>query len=247
MEKSNPLGCSDAEWQTRCDLAAAFQLCHYYNFSDLVWTHLSARVPGEKGVFLLNPSGHFFDEVTASNLVKIDIDGNSLDGRKVNPAAFTIHSAVYRVDSSYNCAIHLHGQHGGAISALKEGLQPIHNFYFAIGEVSYHDYEGFALRDDERERLIENLGSNKAMILRNHGTLTVGDTVAAAFVRAYYIEKLSEMQIAAMSTGRELVLIPENICQEDKEAIKRFGEPGANEWPALLRLLKRNGIDAHLR
>ena len=246
MKKSNPLGCSDGEWQVRCDLAAAFQLCHYFDFCDLVWTHLSARVPGEQAVFLLNPSGCLFDEVTASNLIKVDTDGHSLDDQPVNPAAFTIHRAVYKAHSRYNCTVHLHGQHGGAISALKGGLEPVHNFYFAIGDVSYHDYEGFAFRDDEGKRLIENLGNNKAMILRNHGTLTVGETIAAAFIRAYYIEKLSEIQIAAMSSGRELTLISEKICQEDKEAIKRFGEPGAVEWPALLRLLKRQGIDAHL-
>ncbi|MBT5189887.1 MAG: class II aldolase/adducin family protein [Proteobacteria bacterium] len=247
MKKSNPRGCDDAEWQVRCDLAAAFQLCHHFDFCDLVWTHLSARVPGEKEVFLLNPSGCLFDEVTASNLIKVDIDGHALDGQQVNPAAFMIHSAVYRADDRYNCTVHLHGQHGGAISALREGLQPVHNFYFAIGDVAYHDYEGFAFRDDERDRLIANLGDCKAMILRNHGTLTVGETVAAAFVRAYYIEKLSEIQIAAMSSGRELILIPDKICREDKEAIKRFGEPGANEWQGLLRLLLRQGIDSHLR
>ena len=128
----NPLNCSDAERQQRVNLAAAFQLCHHFGFSDLIWTHLSARVPGEAGHFLLNPEGYMFDEVTASNLVKIDIDGHPVSGGRANAAAFTIHSAVYRATDKYDCAMHLHALAGSAVATLEEGLLPLHQWFFEV-------------------------------------------------------------------------------------------------------------------
>ena len=244
---SNPLNCSEAEWKQRVDLAAAFQLCHHFGFTDLIWTHLSARVPGEQVHFLLNPEGYMFDEVTASNLVKIDIDGHAVDGGDVNPAAFTIHSAVYRANVSYDCAMHLHAHAGCAVAALQEGLLPLNQFVYAVGGVSYHDYEGFALNHEERERLINDLGENQAMILRNHGTFTVGKTVADAFVRIYYLEKACQIQLDAMATQRELVIPSRELSDKAQSQIQSWGESGSHEWPALLRLLERQGIDAHLR
>lgn len=246
MKTINALGCSDLEWNTRVDLAAAFQLCHHFGFADLIWTHLSARVPDEEGTFLLNPAGYMFDEITASNLVKVDLNGNAVDGGTVNPAAFTIHSSVYSVESKYNCAMHLHAQAGCAVAALKEGLLPLNQFSYAIGDVSYHDYEGFALNLEERERLIQDLGDNQVMILRNHGTLSVGKTIAEAFIRIYYLEKACQVQLDASKTGSELIMPTKTVSNIAKKQNDSWGEKGTHEWPALLRLLTRNGINSHL-
>ncbi|RTR06501.1 class II aldolase/adducin family protein [Halomonas nitroreducens] len=243
----HPLNCSDAEWQQRVELAAAYQLCDHFGFSDLVWTHLSARVPGEPGRFLLNPEGLMFDEITASNLVKIDIEGHAVDGGRANPAAFTIHSAVYRARADHACAMHLHSRAANAVSTLAEGLLPVHQFCLEIGEVAYHDYEGFALDHAERERLAADLGDKHLMILRNHGMLGVGHDVASTFKRIYYLEKACETQLDALSMGRQLTLIPDDICRKARAQAAAWGDPGALEWQALLRLLARKGIDAHLR
>ncbi|MGQ7249280.1 class II aldolase/adducin family protein [Halomonas sp. V046] len=242
-----PRHISDAEWQRRSDLAAAYQLFELFGFSDLVWTHLSARVPDEPGHFLLNREGLMFDEVTASNLVKIDIDGQAVDGGRANPAAFTIHSAIYRADNAFECAMHLHSRAVNAVSTLEDGLLAIHQFSLEVGEVAYHDYEGFALDPAERERLIDDLGDRRLMLLRNHGMLTLGDTVAEAFKNAYYLEKACQTQLDAMATGARLRVIPDDISRRSRQLAATWGEPGALEWQALLRLLERRGIDAHQR
>jgi len=242
-----PTWCTKEEWEQRVNLAAAFQLCHFFGLSDLIWTHLSARVPGEEGRFLLNPDGYMFDEITASNLVKVDIDGNSVNGGKVNPAAFTIHSAVYQANNSFDCAVHLHANAGCTVAALQEELPPVNQFAYDIGEISYHDYEGFALNWEERERLISDLGENQVMILKNHGTLAVGITIQDAFKRAYYLEKLCKIYIGACATGKELVIPTKEVSDRAREQVTRFGVSGEAEWPALLRLLQKNNITEHLR
>jgi ribulose-5-phosphate 4-epimerase/fuculose-1-phosphate aldolase len=239
---------SDAEWQVRVDLAAAYQLAALFKWTDLIYTHFSARVPGSPD-FLINPYGLMFEEISASNLVKIDAAGKVLDdptGAGYNEAGFVIHGCVHEARPEINCVIHTHTRAGVAVSAQKCGLLPIsQHAMFVYGMLSYHDYEGIALETDERERLARDLGrTSKAMILRNHGLLALGETVREAFETMYYLDTSCQIQIDALAGGRvEVGLISEAATQkafaqfhrEDRDAVKK-------DWPALLRLLERRGI-----
>src|SRR5947207_10034306 len=205
---------SAEEWQARVDLAAAYRLVALYGWDDLIFTHISARVPGAEHHFLLNPYGMMFDEVTASSLVKVDPDGNKVMESPyfVNPAGFTIHSAVHAAREDALCVMHLHTDYGIAVSAQKDGLLPIsQQSMLALASLAYHDYEGLALNEEEKPRLVTDLGDKSQMILRNHGLLTVGRTAAEAFLGMFLLERACKIQILAQSGGGELLPIPDLI------------------------------------
>ncbi|MEC9346866.1 MAG: class II aldolase/adducin family protein [Pseudomonadota bacterium] len=233
---------SDEEWAVRVDLAAFYRLVAHFGWDDLTATHISARVPGEPNAFLLNPHGLYFDEITASSLVKIDFEGNELleSEYRVNPAGFTIHSAVLSGRPDVTCVAHTHTRAGMAISAQKGGLLPLTQtalrFY---NRIAYHDYEGVALDHSERERLIGHLGTHKAMILRNHGLLTVGEEIYECFNCLAYLEKSCQSQIDAMSGGAELHIPPHDVCEHTAQQFEKFAPIGKRDWPGLLRRLDR--------
>ena len=233
---------SAGEQEARIDLAACYRLIAQFRMTDLVYTHISARIPGTEH-FLLNPYGLLFDEVTASNLVRIDIEGNIVEDTPytVNPAGFTIHSAVHRARPDVNCVLHTHTRAGIAVSALREGLLPISQIALQFHDrLAYHDYEGIALDLDERDRLARDLGDRKAMILRNHGLLTAGGSVAEAFSLMFYLERACEIQVAALSSGRELIMPSPEVCAKVARQYEEDDEPaGTREWRALLRQLDR--------
>jgi ribulose-5-phosphate 4-epimerase/fuculose-1-phosphate aldolase len=237
------------EWQVRVDLAAAYQLASLFKWTDMIYTHFSARVPGSDD-FLINAYGLMFDEITASNLVRIDHRGKVLEdptGLGYNEAGFVIHGCVHEARPEINCVIHTHTRSGVAVSAQKCGLLPISQHAMRIyGMLTYHDYEGIALDMDERTRMAADLGkTSKAMILRNHGLLALGETVREAFEVMYYLDCACQIQIDALAGGRaEVSLISE---QAAKTAIEQFERPNRSsthkDWPALLRLLERKGIN----
>jgi ribulose-5-phosphate 4-epimerase/fuculose-1-phosphate aldolase len=235
---------SEEEWKTRVDLAAAYRLVAMFHWDDLVFTHLSARVPGPDAHFLINPFGLFFEEVTASSLVKVDLDGNIVmeSPYPINPAGFVIHSAVHAARSDAHCVMHTHTEYGVAVSAQKQGLLPIsQQSLFPLSSVGYHDYEGLALNDDEKPRLVADLGTNNFLILRNHGLLTVGRNVAEAFLAMYALERSCRIQILAQSGDRELIPIATPILagfRAQAETVTR-GLGGQLIWPGLLRKLDR--------
>ncbi|WP_227712112.1 class II aldolase/adducin family protein [Sneathiella sp. P13V-1] len=235
---------SEEEWKTRVDLAACYQLVAHFGMSDLIFTHISARIPGTHDQFLINPYGLFFDEITASSLVKVDIDGKILDETnfKINPAGYTIHSAVHGARHDVDCVLHTHTTAGMAVSSQKQGLLPMtqHALMF-YQRLAYHGYEGIALNLDERERLVRDLGDSIAMILRNHGLLTVGGSVAEAFRRIFYLEKACQSQIEALAGGAELILPPKEVCETAKEQFMSLSSTDTLEWPGLLRILDRKG------
>ena len=237
IKQGNPTY-SEAEWRMRVDLAACHRLSAHFGYSDIIWNHITARVPGEKDHFLLNRFGMRFDEVTASSLVKLDLDGNVLEGPKdLNITGFVIHSAIHAAREDIVCVMHAHTPGGVAVAALESGLLPVAQdammFYERIG---YHDYEGLSTNVEERERLAANLGKHFAMIMRNHGLLTAGKTVAEAFIRMHYLERACRAQVDAMSTGQRLKLPPPEICEQAAGQYDDFW-PGKYEWPALIRLL----------
>lgn len=235
---------SDEEWQTRVDLAACYRLVADFGWSDLVFTHITARVPGEQDAFLINPYGLMFDEITASSLVKIDLHGNKLQESPfpVNPAGFTIHSAVHAARHDAQCVLHTHSLNGVAVSAQKQGVLPLsQQSIFILSSLGYHDYEGVALNDEEKPRLVHDLGSNQFLMLRNHGLLTLGKTIADAFLNMYLFEATCTIQVRAQAGGGELLMIPQAIIngaqQQAKTATKSLG--GMLAWPGLLRRLER--------
>jgi len=239
---------SKDEWQARVDLAAAYQLAHLYRWTDMIYTHFSARVPGTED-FLINPYGMMFDEITASNLVKIDVDGKVLEdplGMGVNEAGFVIHSCMHKARPEINCVIHTHTRAGVAVSAMKSGLLPISQHAMRVqAEVTYHDYEGIALYKEEQGRMARDLGAkSKAMILRNHGLLTLGETVREAFELMYYLDTACQIQIDACAGGLHNVqLMSDAAAQTSTEQFNRPNRPGGyKDWPALLRMLDRRGI-----
>ena len=198
---------SDAEWQIRVDLACAYRMVAYYGWDDLIFTHLSARIPGPEHHFLLNPYNLMFEEVTASSLVKVDVNGNPVEPTPfiTNPAGFTIHSAIHMARDDAHAVMHLHTPAGQAVSAQEHGLLPLTQTAMLIrGDVAFHDYEGVAVDLDERERLVADLGTKNAMILRNHGTLTVGESVGEAFLAMYFLERACATQIAVLAAGSDL-------------------------------------------
>jgi ribulose-5-phosphate 4-epimerase/fuculose-1-phosphate aldolase len=237
---------SKDEWQTRVDLAAAYQLAHLYKWTDLIYTHFSARVPGTED-FLINPYGMMFDEITASNLVKIDWEGKILDdplGMGVNEAGFVIHSCVHKARPEINCVIHTHTRAGVAVSAMKCGLLPISQHAMMVqADVAYHDYEGIALYLEEQERMARDLGpSAKAMILRNHGLLALGPTVPAAFAALWTLQRACEIQLAAQSSGRPLAQVTEEAAVRSTRESFQLGdrtEAGRSLFDALRRKIDR--------
>jgi ribulose-5-phosphate 4-epimerase/fuculose-1-phosphate aldolase len=241
---------TEQEWQTRVDLAAAYRLVALYGWDDLIFTHISSRVPGGEHNFLLNPYGMMFEEVTASSLVKVDLAGNKVMESPyfVNPAGFTIHSAVHAAREDALCVMHLHTLYGIAVSAQKEGLLPIsQQAMLALQSLAYHDYEGLALNEDEKPRLVSDLGDKNHMILRNHGLLTVGRSPAEAFLGMFLLERACKIQILAQSGGGELVRVPDPIVRLVESQVKAVtvGQGAALTWPGLLRKLDR--IDSSYR
>jgi ribulose-5-phosphate 4-epimerase/fuculose-1-phosphate aldolase len=239
----------EAEWDARVALAALYRLVALNGWDDMVYTHISARVPGPEHHFLINPYGLYFDEITASSLVKIDLDGNILQKTSyfINPAGFTIHSAIHAAREDAHYVMHLHTDQGVAVSAQKDGLLPLSQHALVIlPRVAYHDYEGIALNHDERERLVADLGDKEVMLLRNHGTLAVGKTAADCWVNMYYLERSCLQQVMALSAGREGVLIAPAASQKEvREQVSR-GIGGGLGWPGALRRLDRQspGYDA---
>lgn len=235
---------SSEEWQVRVDLAAAYRLVAAYGWDDLVFTHISARVPGPEHHFLINPYGMMFEEITASSLVKVDLEGRIVmeSDYHINPAGFTIHSAVHAAREDALCVMHLHTDCGIAVSAQKNGLLPIsQQSTFVLASLGYHDYEGLALNDEEKPRLVSDLGNKTFLILRNHGLLTVGPSVADAFLSMFLLERACRIQILAQSGGNRLIPIPPEILAEipAQEMIVVKGGPGRLVWPGLLRKLDR--------
>lgn len=239
------------EWELRVQLAAAYRIIDHLGWSELIWTHTTVRVPGPEHHFLINPYGLRFDEVTASNLVKVDMHGNIIgdQNQEINPAGFVIHSAVHMTRPDAQCVMHTHTVSGMAVAALECGLLPIS--MYALGyfeQVGYHDFEGPSLDLDERNRLAANLGDKNVLILRTHGLLTCGATVAQAFVRMYRLERACQVQLAAQATGSKLIVPPRDICVKNREISDDFlstqGGVGysknANpEFDALMRLMDR--------
>ena len=246
-----PDGISAEEWAVRCDLAAAYQLIDLYGMSDLTGTHISARVPGPDDLFYLNPLGILFDQITASSLITVDLDGNIVDGdADMNFAGFVIHSAVHMAKPELTSALHTHTVANNAVAAMQEGLLPMtQKALLNLSFVKYHDYEGGALDVDERQRIVRDLGDDgRIVLLRNHGALTVGSSVAEAWVFMYRLEMACRMQVAAMSCAAggmtPIELSPEVILhtmEQGRKALSPGGafEAGTQEWPSLLRKLER--------
>ncbi|BDR11626.1 class II aldolase/adducin family protein [Comamonas thiooxydans] len=236
---------SAEEWRTRIDLAAAYRLVALMGWDDMVYTHITAKIPGPEHHFLINPYGMMFDEITASSLVKVDLAGNVVMDSPfpINPAGFTIHSAVHAAREDAGCVLHTHSVNGVAVSAQADGVLPIsQQSIFVLSSLGYHDYEGVALRDDEKPRLVRDLGSNNFFMLRNHGLLTVGQSVADAFMAMYTFESVCMIQVRAQSGGGRLTMIDPAIiatsAQQAQQVTKGMGS-GALNWPGLLRRLDR--------
>jgi ribulose-5-phosphate 4-epimerase/fuculose-1-phosphate aldolase len=241
---------SDAEWQLRVDLAACYRLVAHFGWHDLIFTHISARVPGPEHHFLINPYGMTFDEMTASSLVKIDLDGKKVvdSPYEINPAGFVIHSAIHAVRDNAQCVLHTHSINGVAVSAQKEGVLPLsQQSAFVLSSLAYHDYEGVAVNADEKPRLVRDLGDKGFLMLRNHGLLTVGPTIAEAFLMMYLFEATCMIQVRAQAGGGELIRIEPRVLSAAMEGGRTVmrGSGGALAWPALLRKLDR--IDPSFR
>lgn len=229
--------------QTRVDLAACYRLADLFGFSDIIWNHITAKIPGTEH-FLISRFGYRYDEVTASSLVTIDLDGNTINPGSgeseidVNITGFVIHGAVHQAREDVHCVMHSHSDSGMAVSALKEGLVPMQIDGMAFcNRVAYHDFEGQSDDTEECDRLAASLGDKQVMILRNHGLLTCGETVGAAFMRMYYLERACSIQLRVMATGREIELPSVAVCERTAEQLNRF-PPGHYEWPAILRLVE---------
>jgi ribulose-5-phosphate 4-epimerase/fuculose-1-phosphate aldolase len=234
---------SQEEWQLRCDLAACYRLVAMHGWSDLVFTHISARVPGRDHCFLINPYGLMFEEITASSLILVDVEGGKLTDSTfpVNKAGFVIHSAVHAAREDVQCVLHTHTRAGVAVSAQKAGALPIsQQSTFVLRSLAYHDYEGVALHDEEKPRLQADLGSANFLMLRNHGLLTVGRTIPDAFLNMYLFESTCEIQIAAQSAS-ELTYVAPSVLEGVAASAKTQtgGQGGAFVWPALIRKLDR--------
>ena len=235
---------SEAEWALRVDLAACYRLVARYGWDDLVFTHISARVPGPEHHFLINPYGLFFDEITASSLVKIDADANKVmeSPYPVNPAGFSIHSAIHAAREDAQCVLHVHTRAGVAVSAQEQGLLPLsQQSLFSLASIAYHDYEGVALNDDEKPRLVADLGNANNLILRNHGLLTVGRNIPDTFLAMYILNGACQIQVMAQSGGGALrpvsQQIVDGISAQADQVTKGLG--GKLAWPGLLRKLDR--------
>lgn len=233
---------SAEEWQARVDLAALYRLVALHGWDDAIYTHISARLPGPEHQFLINPYGMYFGEITASSLVKIDLDGNILQETPyfINPAGFTIHSAIHAAREDAHYVMHLHTDQGVAVSAQKEGLLPLSQHALIVRTMlAYHDYEGIALNLDERERLVADIGDKRMMLLRNHGTLAVGETAAECWINMFYLERACKQQVMALSIGRENVLFAPQAAQDEVAMQVSRGLGGGLAWPGALRQLDR--------
>lgn len=232
------------EWEQRVTLAAAYRLVAHFHWDDLIFTHLSARVPGGDHHFLINPYGMTFDEITASSLVKVDLGGNKVmdSPHEINPAGFTIHSAIHAAREDAECVLHVHSVNGAAVSAQQDGVLPIsQQSIFVLSSLAYHDYEGVALREDEKPRLVRDLGDKSFFMLRNHGLITVADNVPDAFLLMYTFEATCMIQVRAQAGGGELVRIDPGIIAtaQQQAATVTKSAVGLLAWPALLRKLDR--------
>jgi ribulose-5-phosphate 4-epimerase/fuculose-1-phosphate aldolase len=235
---------SEAEWQLRVDLAACYRLVALYGWDDLIFTHISARLPGPEHHFLINPYGVMFEEVTASSLVKIDLDGNKLleSPYEINPAGFTIHSAIHAAREDVRCVLHTHSVNGVAVSASRAGVLPIsQQSIFVLASLGYHDYEGVALHEGEKPRLVRDLGDKMFFMLRNHGLLTVGASVSDAFLQMYLFESACTIQLRAQAASDELIAIDAKIVAGATLAAKQVTRSMGSSlaWPGLLRKLDR--------
>src|SRR5271170_4525286 len=232
------------EWEQRVALAAVYRLVAHFGWDDLIFTHLSARVPGREHHFLINPYGMSFDEITASSLVKVDLRGKKVmdSPYEINPAGFTIHSAIHAARDNANCVLHVHSINGAAVSAQKHGVLPIsQQSIFVLSSLAYHDYEGVALREDEKLRLVRDLGEKNFFMLRNHGLITIADNVPDAFLFLYTFESACMIQVRALAGGGELIPIDPRIIAtaQQQAATVTQAAGGALAWPALLRKLER--------
>ncbi|SHM00054.1 class II aldolase/adducin family protein [Phytopseudomonas punonensis] len=247
---SKPEIISDAEWQARCDLAALYRLVAYYRMTDLIDTHITLRVPGPEHHFLINRYGVAFEKMRASDLVLIDLQGNVVDRlsgeRRVNAAGFVIHSAIHEARPDMCCIVHTHTAAGMAVAAQRDGLLPLtqHALKF-YGNLAYHTYEGIALSLEERVRLVADLGSHKAMILRNHGLLAGGQSVAHAFHEIYFLERACQAQVQAMSAGVALNIPSEEVCRHTAAQFARDGIDGIIDlaWQAAVSLIEEQRDD----
>lgn len=235
---------SEAEWEQRVDLAACYRMVAFCHWDDLIFSHISVRVPGEEHHFLINPFGMFFEEITASSLVKVDLAGRKVleSPYEISPAGFTIHSAIHAAREDAGCVLHLHSLNGVAVSAQAEGVLPIsqHSIY-VLSSLAYHDFEGVALREDEQPRLIADLGDKGFMMLRSHGLITVADTIQEAFLRMYMFETACTIQVRAQSGGGNLIPIDPQIIADAPMQVRQAtrSSGGALAWPGLLRKMDR--------
>jgi len=238
---------SRAEYEARVELAACYRLAAHFRMTDLIYTHITAKVPGEPGHFLINPYGCMWEEITASSLVKIDVDGNKVcdSPNRVNPAGFTIHSAVHRARSDAAWVMHTHTRAGVAVSSLKDGLLPLNQIALQFyGRVGYHDYEGIALDLDERDRIVESLGAYPALILRNHGLLTVGESAGQMFSNMFYLNRACEIQQSTLSMGLPIARIEDALAGHVARQYDKMAFDDGDlvlEWDALMRLVDRVG------
>lgn len=235
-----------SEWSLRQNLACAYRLAHHFRWTDLIYNHITAKVPGKKDRFLINPLGLNYDEISASNLVEIDINGNVFSNtpHRINRAGFVIHSAIHSARPDAQCIFHTHSRAGVAVSCLKNGLEPMTQAGFQFHDrISYHDYEGFNVVLDERERLVQSLKENYSLILRNHGLLTIGDSISKAFQRMYYLEQACQVMLDVFSTGQEINILSDGI--RDITAARWYdgsSDASANddvEWAAMRRMMDR--------
>ncbi|WP_447919712.1 class II aldolase/adducin family protein [Achromobacter aegrifaciens] len=241
---STPTAMSAAERDTRVQLAACYRLVSHFGMSDLIYNHITARIPGPEGHLLINPYGMMYDEITASSLIKIDLDGKVLANQGeygINAAGYVIHSAVHGARHDVQCVIHTHTRAGMAVSALQCGLLPLTQTAMRFAKIPYHDYESVAIDLDERARLVVDLGQSEAMILRNHGLLAAGPSIAQAFNTLYWLEMACKAQVDALAANRELCLPPPEVIEKtwhlyQPTTRRPFGEL---EWPAMLRLMDR--------
>lgn len=238
---------TQAEWEARVELAACYRLIAHFRMTDWIYNHISARVPGSHEHYLINPFGLLYEEVSASNLVKVDVHGNLVedDGLDVNPAAFIIHGAIHAARPEVGCVLHTHTAAGVAVSAQKHGLLPLsQNALKAYGQVAYHDFEGIALGLEEQARLVEDIGTKDVLILRNHGLLTMGATVPKAFELMFFLERACQIQIAALAGGAAPLIPPDSVIQR---TCAQFANDSSyvqgRDWMALIRLLDRFSPD----
>ena len=237
---------SDEEWINRVNLAACYHLADHFQMTDIIWNHITSKTSKNKETFLINKFGLRYNEITASNLLEIDLEGNVINGDgEINYTGYVIHGAVHKAKKNIHCVMHTHTRAGLAISCLKEGLKPIfQDAAIFHNRVSYHDWQGMSTEVEECKDIAKNLGNNKVMILRNHGLLTCGETIGEAFILMYYLDKACKNQLDTMSTGLETIVPSDNIMEY---AAGQYEDPrfrlGKHEWPALLRLLdQKNSI-----